>query len=65
MSDVDDVNVNEEAKVGIDYTKQFAKQAKQQLKMQCIDAAIRITEGDQDADILVAKAKAIYAFART
>lgn len=45
--------------------KMLAKQARQQLKMQCLEAAIRNTPSDGMSVDIVNKAKAFYAFART
>jgi hypothetical protein len=57
--------MSEENKVSEAYDKLITKQARQQLKLQCLEAAIRNAPIETNADDIVAKAKAFYAFART
>lgn len=57
--------MSEENKAADQDAKVFAKQARQQLKIQCLEAAIRNTACEGSSDDIVTKAKAFYAFARS
>lgn len=58
--------MSEENKVTADPSAKFyAKQSRQQLKVQCLEAAIRDTACEGSSEDIVTKAKAFYAFARS
>lgn len=57
--------MSEENKIADNDVRVFAKQVRQQLKIQCLDLAMRKANPEDEASSIVIKAKAFYAFART
>lgn len=56
--------MDDEAKINFS-EKAFSKQQRQELKLRCLDLAMRNSTIDDSSGNIVNKAKAFYAFART